>query len=98
MTEELIRRTNERIEFATNTNNMSDIGYLESIKEALESSQWISVEDRLPDLHLCVLISDGQNVAKARRINSNMFEIAASNDPVMIEDLTHWQPLPAPPK
>jgi len=61
-------------------------------------SEWISVKDRLPELRLRVLISNGRDVAHARRISELTFSIAASNDLIASSKITHWMPLPEPPK
>lgn len=65
-------------------------------------SEWISVEDRLPKNNrnisghdvAVVLVSDGDNV-----ISSVFAEGFGWIDfPDMKGDITHWQPLPEPPK
>ena len=66
-----------------------------------EQSEWISVEDKLPELNKEVLVAwtDGV-IGFASRIKSECkeerwnWDIAALFD----ETITHWQPLPEPPK
>ena len=61
-------------------------------------SEWISVEDRLPQLREDVLVawSNGE-IGFARRFNpqnnGECWDTTASN-----ATITHWQPLPEPPK
>ena len=64
-------------------------------------SEWISVEDRLPDtLHskpyrLVRIVTDGVDVWTTKQHSSYW------NDPELYEDcekdVTHWMPLPEPP-
>ena len=66
-------------------------------------SEWIMVEDRIPD--------DGQNViafvdsafvVAAQYRNSCFYDVLKDADGSLFEtvsrDVTHWQPLPEPPK
>lgn len=65
-----------------------------------EQSAWISVEDRLPELDKEVLVAwtDGV-IGFAMRIESKYHEERWNWDPVAFgETITHWQPLPEPPK
>lgn len=70
-------------------------------KNHAAQSAWISVEDKLPELNKEVLVAwtDGV-IGFASRIKSECkeerwnWDIAALFD----ETITHWQPLPEPPK
>ena len=71
----------------------------------LTNDNWISVEDRLPDDNELVLVCTKDNVmfvcslvianAFASLKNSKVWE---DNDGYYVSDVTHWQPLPEPPK
>ena len=64
-------------------------------------SQWISVEDRLPGHGVRVLITDGENIGHARtqdRLHGYSWLVVSSNTHVPMSDVTHWMPLPLPPK
>ena len=66
--------------------------------------EWISVNDRLPELHHSVLISDGMGFYVATLLkNCGENEWKISCDCADIErhygiEVTHWIPLPSPPK
>lgn len=63
-----------------------------------EQSAWISVEDKLPELNKEVLVvwSDGE-IGFAQRINDELeSQIWDINNPNL--HISHWQPLPEPPK
>jgi hypothetical protein len=68
-------------------------------KEALQQSQWVSVEDRLPELHKRVSIAttdyDGDPVTSIAHWNGDagFLVVNGQKDP----DVTHWMPLPTPP-
>ncbi len=72
----------------------------QQVKSELEAEkakgEWISCTDRMPVVNQGVLISDGENVGNAK-YKVKFFIIAASNDRVMLSEVTHWQPLPKPP-
>ena len=70
-------------------------------------AKWISVEDELPEKGKTVLITDGvlTYVAVLNRMNGYDFQIADdwegvefSHNAINLEDVTHWMPLPTPPK
>ena len=60
--------------------------------------EWISVEDRLPESGQCVLInSKNGGVAEGAYLSAKgHFEQWRWNS--IKKDVTHWQPLPEPPK
>ena len=65
-------------------------------------SEWISVDDRLPEDRASVLITNGSIVGHARIVENGyfgpIFGIIASNDRVPSYNVTHWMPLPTPPE
>ena len=72
-------------------------GYEQGKKDALK---WISVKDRLPEVAWRVLVTDGTNVNFGYTL---CFEIKGVSpwctlSPVMPDKVTHWMPLPEPPK
>ena len=64
----------------------------------LTTPHWISVEDELPNEYnwvVCYLTIDGE-MSVARYVNGHWWtDIGKAIDPLII---THWMPLPAPPK
>ena len=60
--------------------------------------RWISVEERLPEVGVDVLVTDGSNVCISRQVRyvspTERFTFWSRDD----LDLTHWMPLPEPPK
>ena len=63
-------------------------------------SKWISVKDRLPKTGERVLATDGFMVGEGFRNDKNEFcrYYASSWKDVLGDDVTHWMPLPDPPK
>ena len=60
-------------------------------------SEWISVKDRLPIGLSTILIIDSLNEQYISLFDGNNFYQADyPND--ILTSITHWQPLPAPPK
>jgi hypothetical protein len=55
-------------------------------------NDWISVDDRLPSGGKDYLISTGNNV------NFDYFNTLVNEFAFYAEDVTHWMPLPPPPK
>lgn len=66
------------------------------LKEELEGSKWISVEDRLPEFgeRVLVYIEDSGSYFVAWVNKENRWHIATGQS---ILGVTHWQPLPASP-
>lgn len=61
-------------------------------------NEWISVEERLPDIgYPSSLISYGENIGHARLVSEDLWRVVASNDAVPMVEVTHWMPLPEPP-
>ena len=63
--------------------------------------EWISVHDMLPGRSCNCIATDGETVAELRFENRNRFGLwlepsSIPNEP--IDDITHWMPLPEPPK
>lgn len=71
---------------------------IEKIREAGQSSdEWISVKDRLPEQHQVVIyyvVQTGADVGEYRGENGrNVFE---GRRGFMVDQVTHWIPLPVP--
>ena len=65
--------------------------------EPQEESKWISVEDRLPDREcLCINKRNDMLIGYLTRRNSEKYW-CANDDHTILTEVTHWQPLPAPP-
>nr|DAE22754.1 MAG TPA: Protein of unknown function (DUF551) [Siphoviridae sp. ct2hZ16] len=62
-------------------------------------SEWISVKDRLPEVRRIVLAYDAQtndiNFAFRERGSGNFVDC---NSDYYLNTITHWMPLPKPPK
>jgi hypothetical protein len=64
----------------------------------MTTDNWISVKDRLPDesIHVRWLCADGvEDVGFFFKEKGNLF---ATWDLCSYSEVTHWQPLPEPPK
>jgi len=61
--------------------------------------RWISVKDRLPEDGGYVLVSDGDDVYMGFKDDSwgSHFMNVESGSMMSFGDITHWQPMPAPP-
>lgn len=62
--------------------------------------EWVSVEDALPDKHTQVLMWDSKwNIAEAGNYYNRHFWVYNEiGDGFIAENITHWMPLPEPPK
>lgn len=64
--------------------------------------RWISVKDRLPEIGKSVLIYypywDGDEIQVARLEYDEMTFDVCGEFNIMVEAVTHWKPLPEPPK
>lgn len=61
---------------------------------------WISVKDRLPEPGqkvIAVFRDSGGSIADQARYRDDMFDFSGWCN-VQMESVTHWMPLPAPPK
>ena len=62
--------------------------------------EWISVKDRLPDINKQVLVYDANSKGLASAIihlvNGKVCFMGYGDD--LATDITHWMPLPKPPK
>ena len=70
------------------------------IANGVTVQKWISVKERLPEVAWRVLVTDGTNVNFGYTL---CFEIKGVSpwctlSPVMPDKVTHWMPLPEPPK
>jgi len=65
-------------------------------------NKWISVEERLPDIKPGYDYSERVIVVDKNKYiyNSTFWEFSQTweDDEKNVEDITHWQPLPKPPK
>ena len=64
-------------------------------------SEWISVDDRLPDEGIDVLVSDGDSFSVGYIEIGGSYFMLSNYDSYDVADIsfnpTHWQPLPSPP-
>lgn len=67
----------------------------EKVVEDKAKDGWISVEDGLPEIYTTCLITDAGTVDMAIYLPDNRWEDKCNND---YHYITHWQPLPEPPK
>ena len=71
----------------------------DAIEELLAAvPQWISVDERLPEIGRFVLVSDGDDIDAACRYKA--FTIPEETEPFFwdsVLEVTHWMPLPEPP-
>jgi hypothetical protein len=64
--------------------------------ELRENNGWLPIETAPKD-GTRILISNGKDIGHAY-YNRGYFTVVASNDRIRIEDITHFQYLPTPPK
>lgn len=71
---------------------------IETAKELIEDAPtiggWISVEDRLPEDGVWVLVWEKQGFAYSDKLVSGVWQIGANNGAI----ITHWMPLPEGPE
>lgn len=60
-------------------------------------SNWISCSERMPDEMADVLVTDGDDI-KRMWWNGRKWDSWAVRYDIASDDVTHWQPLPEPPK
>ena len=61
--------------------------------DANQPSPWISVEERLPEEHTDVIVTDGSNVAYCRKYGDGFYTNVGK-----CCNVTHWMPIPELPK
>ena len=63
-------------------------------------NEWVSVEERLPENHAQVLMWSAKwNIAEAGSYYNGRFWVYSEiGDGYIADNITHWMPLPAPPK
>ena len=79
------------------------LDYIADMPTAHAYGQWVSVKDRLPEEQKEVLIYlpeyDSVETAALFEIPSlNLKEWAQKEDAYMLNEVSHWMPLPEPPK
>lgn len=60
-------------------------------------SEWISVDEKMPQQMSDVLVTDGNDV-KAMWWNGEKWDSWAARYSLDTDEVTHWQPLPEPPQ
>lgn len=67
--------------------------------------KWLNVEDTLPELHKAVLISDGKEITigffrqkDSRELIWDKIDRGQYQICFFLKKITHWMPLPEPPK
>lgn len=70
-------------------------GFVEGAEwaDANQPSPWISVEERLPEEHTDVIVTDGSNVAYCRKYGDGFYTNIGK-----CCNVTHWMPIPELPK
>mgnify|MGYP003293300875 CR=1 FL=1 len=61
--------------------------------DANQPSPWISVEERLPEEHTNVIVTDGSNVAHCKKYGDGFYTNVGK-----CCNVTHWMPIPELPK
>lgn len=64
----------------------------------LKAQGWISVKDRLPDDYSDCIVFDGEYVEPAVYYSSSGFYTPDCYEANKIKGVTHWMPLPEPPR
>lgn len=79
---------------------LSETMILEAMESYATQSHWISCEERLPESGQCVLIySEDGGVAEGCYVASeNHYDQFRWSCTYHQNDVSHWQPLPQPPK
>lgn len=74
-------------------------GLCKEIKRLQDATKWIPVTERLPDVNKFVLVYGEGIVGEATRDGTDgKFYWAGSDEYCSAIDVTHWMPLPSPPK
>lgn len=95
---ELIKKIEHALN-ASESNLMTDV--LNDCLEAL-NDEWISIDDRLPDNKSGVIAANADQVSEVYfdfyRFNHAYDIEIDEHDIKFIQSITHWKPLPQPPK
>ena len=62
------------------------------VRNGVTIQEWISVKDRLPEPTYCVLVVGAYSEMQIDALGTDGEWMG------MVEDVTHWMPLPKPPK
>lgn len=75
-------------------------GLRKEIARLQEATKWIPVMERLPEVAWRVLVTDGTNVNFGYTLCIGIKGVSpwCTPSPVMPDKVTHWMPLPPPPK
>jgi hypothetical protein len=96
--EEEIKQASEVIRGYQYGPTLARQGFVEGAQWADAHPHWISVEERLPDLPLYVLILDEREEVRMARLVSYKNEWKDCEDNMFCLGVTHWMPLPALPE
>lgn len=82
---------------------MTSLDYLieiQRLENELKKHEWISVNDRLPDKYVNVLVyTECKDIFTAAAVETGAESIKWEDDyGYLDDDVTHWMPLPEPPK
>ena len=65
----------------------------------IAAPRWVRCEDRLPDVaEKVVAFAEGQIITAWRTFFSEPIGKWDTNDAVSVDNITHWMPLPEPPR
>ncbi|MDW1110275.1 DUF551 domain-containing protein, partial [Mannheimia haemolytica] len=85
------------------TSEEKESGYFEEVDnfieqpELVETNGWISVKDKLPEIHEEVLVTN--NFIMIAKFNGESWITSGGILGIQpVYDVTHWQPLPEPPR
>lgn len=67
-------------------------GYL--VKNGVTVQEWVSVEDRLPEENTTVIVATDNGIVFQCLYSYDGWDLWDDND----VNITHWQPMPQPPK
>ena len=80
----------------------TDLELIKSLTAAdVQPVKWISVYDQLPDYNMVVLVTDGEDVGTGYRYalgETGFMGWAIPFADIEEDDVSHWMPLPEPPK
>ena len=98
--EGLVKRLREEAREADTFKLMEDLFEAADAIEELSKPKWISVEERLPEVGKCVLTISkfGHCFDRTLREHNGGVLLFAPDGLAPGKDVTHWMPLPEPPK